>query len=107
MMSPRRPSDAEDLEHLPCISADGAMLAPNWHFRQPDSERMIEVPIMPRLLTQAEAAVEAAIRASATCACAITTLCMSRAARCHPGCRFLDLAAPRLRRSLASINSVN
>ena len=57
--TPRRP---EELSQLPCVSADGYMLAPNWKFRLPDRDGLVEVPIVPRLVTQAEAAVEAAIR---------------------------------------------
>lgn len=56
------PETPKALAQLPCIAADGAMLAPNWQFRFPDAKGMFEVPIIPRLVTHAEAAVDAAVR---------------------------------------------
>jgi DNA-binding transcriptional LysR family regulator len=127
------PQTPEDLERLPCISADGAMLAPNWHFRLPDPERTIEVPIVPRLMTQAEAAVEAAVRglgfvrlryyhafdeiqagqlvvvleAYEPEPTPIHVVHVPRSQMPLKMRRFLDYAAPRLRKSLASINSAD
>ncbi|MEI9988129.1 MAG: LysR family transcriptional regulator [Aliidongia sp.] len=56
------PQTPEDLQRMPCVAADGSTLAPNWRFRHPDTAASFEVPVVPRLITTAEAAVAAAIR---------------------------------------------
>lgn len=125
------PQTPEDLSHLPCVSADGAMLAPNWRFRFPDRDGLVEVAIAPRLVTQAEAAVAAAIRGigfvrlryyhayDALCAGKLvlaleayepepTPIHLVHAPRGQMPLkmrRFLDFAAPRLRKSLVKLGA--
>jgi len=125
------PQTPEDLAQMPCVSADGSMLAPNWRFRFPDQEGLVEVPIVPRLVTQAEAAVEAAIRGigfvrlryyhayDALRAGKLVLVLEEYEPAPSPihlvhvpqgqmplkMRRFLDFAAPRLRKSLAQLGS--
>ena len=126
--TPRRP---EELSQLPCVSADGYMLAPNWKFCLPDRDGLVEVPIVPRLVTQAEAAVEAAIRGIGFVRLRyyhafdaieagklslvleefepppspIHLIHVPRGQMPLKMRRFLDFAAPRLRKSLALMGS--
>lgn len=55
------PPHPEDLASLPCIAPDGPVSSTGWRFRDPD-RGVFEVSITPRLITTAEAALEAAIR---------------------------------------------
>lgn len=56
------PQIPSDLQNMPCVRFDGPMPVPGWHFRDPKSKAVIEVPIKSRLsVTTAEAAVQAAV----------------------------------------------
>lgn len=57
------PKTPHDLARMPCVTFDSPMPSPGWRFRQPGSHASIEVAIQPRLsVTTAEAAAEAAVR---------------------------------------------
>lgn len=55
---PRRPAD---LALLPCIATEGETSPAAWRFREPGSDKVIEVAVRARLTTAAEAAMEAAV----------------------------------------------
>ncbi|MBV8467873.1 MAG: LysR family transcriptional regulator, partial [Burkholderiales bacterium] len=57
---PRRP---EDLQGFPCVAVDTPMPSPSWRFRNPRSTAERDVTVVPRLtVTNPEAAAQAAIR---------------------------------------------
>lgn len=56
------PRVPEDLAHLPCISPDGPISMRGWRFRDPETGAIREVELAPRLVTTAEAAMDAAVR---------------------------------------------
>lgn len=56
---PLRP---EELSNLPCIAPDGPISSAGWRFRDPTTSINFEVPFTPRLITNAEGAMEAAVR---------------------------------------------
>lgn len=56
------PQTPDDLDNFPCISLDGPKTTCSWRFRNPDKGAIFEVPILPRLTTNAETAVQAAVR---------------------------------------------
>jgi DNA-binding transcriptional LysR family regulator len=127
------PQTPEDLQRMPCVAADGSMLAPNWRFRHPDTAASFEVPVVPRLITTAEAAVAAAIRgigfvrlryyhafgairagqlvlvleAYEPAPTPIHLIHVPRAQMPLKMRRFLDFAAPGLRKSLAAMGSAS
>lgn len=56
---PRQP---EDLSHLPCVTVDAALLAPNWRFRGEGGRGAQQVSIQPRLaVSTTDAALAAAL----------------------------------------------
>ncbi len=55
------PTTPASLHELPCISLDGPAASAAWRFRDPDTGRIETMSFAPRLVTTAEAAVEAAI----------------------------------------------
>jgi DNA-binding transcriptional LysR family regulator len=58
--APRSPTD---LVKFPCVTIDAPAPAPAWRFRAPRTGAAIDVPVRPRLVVNApEAAAEAAIR---------------------------------------------
>jgi DNA-binding transcriptional LysR family regulator len=125
------PRVPQDLQRLPCVAADGAMLTPNWHFRFADTAGTVAVPIVPRLLTLPEAALDAAVRGvgfvrlryyqafdaiqAGKLALVLeeyepepTPVHLIHVPRSQMPLkmrRFLDFASPRLRKSLAGIGS--
>jgi DNA-binding transcriptional LysR family regulator len=57
------PQTPEELAGMPCVASIGVQtLAPGWRFRHPKTGADTEVAIFPRLATTAEAAVDAALR---------------------------------------------
>lgn len=56
------PQTPECLGAKACIATDGSMPSTSWRFRDPARSTIYEEPITPRLITSAEAAKEAAIR---------------------------------------------
>ena len=57
------PKTPHDLARMPCVAFDSPMPSPGWRFRQPGSHASVEVAIQPRLsVTTAEAAAAAAVR---------------------------------------------
>jgi DNA-binding transcriptional LysR family regulator len=125
------PRTPQDLMRVPCVSADGPMLAPHWPFRDPDTGALFEVPIVPRLMSQAETATDAAIRGLGFVRLAhyqafdaiqagklvlvleryepearpIHLVHVPRAQMPLKVRRFLDFATPRLRQAMADIGS--
>ncbi|SOD91646.1 transcriptional regulator, LysR family [Caenispirillum bisanense] len=55
------PRTPDDVARFPCIMPDGPPQAACWRFRDPDSAALIEVPVRPRLISTAEASMEAAV----------------------------------------------
>lgn len=127
---PRRP---EDLAQLPCVTLDTPTPTPGWRFEPAGSGSSVEVPIRPRLsVTTAEAAVQAAVDgvgvvrllhyqvADAVTAGTLRIILQAfepqpapinlvHAARGQMPLkmrRFLDFAAPRLRRALDKLGDV-
>jgi DNA-binding transcriptional LysR family regulator len=126
------PRTPEELSRLPCVASIGVQtLASGWRFRLPGTTAEIEVPIFPRLATTAEAAVDAAIRGVGfvclrhyqvvdavkagklrivlkkyeTEPVPIHLIHATRGQMPLKMRRFLDFAAPRLRKALAKIGS--
>ncbi|WP_037071732.1 LysR substrate-binding domain-containing protein [Rhizobium sp. CF142] len=126
------PKEPADLLGLPCISVEILTPAVGWQFQKPGAAKAIEVPISPRLsVTTTEAAAEAAIRgagitrllyyqvAGAVAAGALKLVLEDfepEAAPIHlvhlargqmplKMRHFLDFAAPRLRASVAALQS--
>ncbi|WP_246794078.1 LysR family transcriptional regulator [Burkholderia perseverans] len=123
---PRAP---DELRRMPCISPEGPASTAAWRFRDPLKGSGFEVPIVPRLVTSAEAAIEAAVRGTgltrllhyqAWDALGAGTLEIvlapyelepfpvhlmhaSRGQMPLKLRRFLDFAAPRLREALAPL----
>lgn len=123
------PATPADLARLPCVAAATPQAALLWRFRDPARGGTVEVPVRPRLVTTAEAAADAvvagvgfarllhyqvvrAVRAGGLC------LVLEAYEREAPPVhlvhaaqgqmplkmrRFLDFAAPRLRRVLGEI----
>lgn len=57
------PQTPEQLIRMPCVASIGVQpLGPGWSFRHPRTGAGIEIPVLPRLATNAEASVDAAIR---------------------------------------------
>lgn len=123
------PRTPEDLRGMPCVASDGSIRGSGWRFRLPGSGATVEVPIAPRLVTTAEAAVDAAIRGIGLVRlryyqvfdaikagklalvleayepepAPIHLVHVPRGQMPLKMRRFLDFAAPRLRKSLAGI----
>jgi DNA-binding transcriptional LysR family regulator len=122
---PRTPGD---LLKLPCVMVDSPMPSPGWRFKLPRSGATLEIPIVPRLfVTTTEAAAQAAIRSvgvtrllhyqvvEAVDAGALRIILddfepepapvnlvhASRGQMPLKMRRFLDFAAPRLRKAVA------
>ena len=127
--SPRTP---EELTRMPCVASIGvASLGSGWSFRRPGTGAGVDVPIFPRLATSAEAAVDAAVRGVGfAClrhyqvvdavkakklrivlrtfepeAAPVHLIHATRGQMPLKMRRFLDFAAPRLRKALARIGS--
>lgn len=126
------PKEPADLLGLPCISVEILTPAAGWQFQKPGAAKPIEVPISPRLsVTTTEAAAEAAIRgagitrllyyqvAGAVAAGALNLVLedfepepapihlvhLARGQMPLKMRHFLDFAAPRLRASIAALQS--
>jgi DNA-binding transcriptional LysR family regulator len=57
------PQTPDDLLKLPCVTVDTPMPSPGWRFKAPGSAATLEIPVVPRLsVTTPEAAAQAAIR---------------------------------------------
>ena len=124
------PRTPEQLTRMPCVASVGVQtLASGWRFRLPGTDTDIEVPIVSRLATSAEAAVDAAIRGVGfVCLRRYQVVAAIKARKLrivlekyeHEPVpihlihatrgqlplkmrRFLDFAAPRLRKALARI----
>ena len=126
------PQAPEEVTRMPCVGTIGVQtLASGWRFRHPGTGADIEVPIFPRLATSAEAAVDAALRGVGL-ACLrhyqvvdavkakklrivlekyetepvpVHLVHATRGQMPLKMRRFLDFAAPRLRKALAKISS--
>ncbi|GAB7539834.1 LysR family transcriptional regulator [Burkholderia sp. 3C] len=57
-----RPTQPDQLRQMPCISPEGPAATASWRFRDPEKKTAFEVAVAPRLITSAEAAMEAAMR---------------------------------------------
>jgi len=126
------PRTPEELSRVPCVASIGVQtLASGWRFRLPGTGAEIEVPIFPRLATTAEAAVDAAIQGVGfVCLRHYQVVDAAKAGKLRIVLqkyetepepihlihatrgqmplkmrRFLDIAAPRLRKALARIGS--
>ncbi|KUR78260.1 LysR family transcriptional regulator [Novosphingobium sp. FSW06-99] len=121
------PQHPRDLETLPCIALDGATAASAWRFRDPETGTLMEADLPARLITGAEARVEAAIAGAgfarllhyqawdALCDGRLVTVLdayepdplpvhlihVTRGQMPLKMRRFLDFAAPRLRQVIA------
>ncbi|NPD69902.1 LysR family transcriptional regulator [Lichenicola cladoniae] len=128
------PRIPDDLLKLPCVTVDTPLPSPGWRFKAPGSGAVIEIPVVPRLsVTTAEAAARAAIRsvgatrllhyqvADAVDAGALRIILdefepdpapvnLVHASRNYMPLkmrRFLDFAAPRLRKAVADVGGGN
>src|SRR5579863_1924068 len=126
------PRSPEQLARMPCVASIGVQtLAAGWRFRLPGASADIEVPISPRLATTTEAAVDAAIRGVGfVCLRHYQVVDAAKGGKLRIVLqkyepepvpvhlvhatrgqmplkmrRFLDFAAPRLRKALAAISS--
>jgi DNA-binding transcriptional LysR family regulator len=125
------PQVPDDLRRMACVATDGAPPTSSLRFREPVTGAAIDVPITPRLITTTEAAVAAAIRGIGLVRlrhyqafdpiragrlvlvleayepepAPVHLLHLPRAQMPLKMRRFLDFAAPRLRRSLAVISA--
>jgi DNA-binding transcriptional LysR family regulator len=126
------PQTPEQLTRMPCVASIGVQtLASGWRFRHPGTGADIDVPIFPRLATTAEAAVDAALRGVGfVCLRHYQVVDAVKAKKLRIVLqkyepepvpvhlihatrgqmplkmrRFLDFAAPRLRKALARIGS--
>jgi DNA-binding transcriptional LysR family regulator len=125
------PQTPDDLSQKPCIATDGSTVRSGWQFHLPKGHGTIEVPITPRLVTTTEAALDAAIRSLGFVRlryyqafealqagklvlvleayepepAPIHLVHVSRGQMPLKMRGFLDFAAPRLRKSLAAIDS--
>lgn len=124
------PRIPDDLLKLPCITVDTPLPSPGWRFKEPGSGATLEIPVVPRLsVTTAEAAAQAAIRGvgatrllhyqvlEAVDAGALRIILdefepdpapvnLVHASRGYMPLkmrRFLDFAAPRLRKAVADV----
>ena len=124
------PRTPDDLLKLPCVTVDTPMPSPGWRFKAPGSGATLEITIVPRLsVTTTEAAAQAAIRSvgatrllhyqvvEAVDAGALRIILdefepdpapvnlvhASRGQMPLKMRRFLDFAAPRLRKAVAKI----
>jgi DNA-binding transcriptional LysR family regulator len=122
------PRTPDDLLKLPCVLVDTPMPSPGWRFKEPGSGAMLEIPIVPRLsVTTTEAASQAAIRNVGVArllhyqvvdaveagalriildefepeAAPVNLVHASRGQMPLKMRRFLDFAAPRLRKAVA------
>ena len=127
------PRTPEELSRVPCVASIGVQtLASGWSFRRPGTDTEVEVPIFPRLATTAEAAADAAIRGvGLVCLRHYQVVDAVKAGKLRIVLKkyepepapvhlvhatrgqmplkmrsFLDFAAPRLRKALATIGSV-
>jgi DNA-binding transcriptional LysR family regulator len=126
------PRTPEELAGMPCVVSIGVQtLAPGWRFRHPGTGVDTEVAISPRLATSAEAAVDAALRGvgfvclrhyqvvdAVKCGklrivlekyepepAPVHLIHATRGQMPLKMRRFLDFAAPRLRKALTKISS--
>lgn len=127
-----RPSEPKDLQHMPCVAFEMPSPSPRWRYRSPKSSAEIEVTIQPRLsVTTADAAVEAATASVGVTrllhyqvadavdqglieivldtfelgAAPVHLIHVARGQMPLKMRRFLDFAAPRLRRTLTKFGS--
>lgn len=125
------PQTPDDLKRIPCITADGPTLTSGWRFRHPETGNLFEVPIVPRLVTTAEGAADAAARSIGVsrllyyqvhdgiqdgqlkivlepyelAPLPIHLLHVARSQMPLKMRRFLDFAAPRLREAVSRLDS--
>ncbi len=126
------PHEPDDLQRLPCVAVNTPMPSPSWRFHHPRSGKDMDVPIRPRLvITTPEAAADAACRSVGVAQLlhyqVVEAVRKGRLqiilesyepepvpvhlVHASPGQmplkmrRFLDFAAPRLRKGLMEINS--
>lgn len=121
------PLTVDDLRQLPCLMNENQSISGVWRLRNPATGGLLELPLVPRLATSAEGAADAAVRGigvaclryyqayDAIAAGKLVSIMqphepdpapihLLHAARGQLPLkmrRFLDFAAPRLRRSLA------
>jgi DNA-binding transcriptional LysR family regulator len=122
------PRTPDGLLKLPCVMVDAPMPSPGWRFKEPGSGATLEIPIVPRLsVTTTEAAAQAAIRNVGVTrllhyqvveaveagalriilekfepeAAPVNLVHASRGQMPLKMRRFLDFAAPRLRKAVA------
>jgi len=122
------PQGPEDLTQAPCIATDGPLSGAGWRFRTPGAGAEVDAAVVPRLVAPAEAAVDAAVlgvgfarllhyQAQDAIEAGSLRLVLEpyepepapihlvhvpRAQMPLKMRKFLDFAAPRLRRSLAT-----
>jgi DNA-binding transcriptional LysR family regulator len=125
------PTTPGDLLGLPCVALQSVGTKPLWEFRDPATGAAIEVSVTPRLITAPDAAVDAAIRgvgfvrlrhyqafdplrtgklmlllqAFEPEPAPVHLMHLPRSQMPLKMRRFLDFAAPRLRKSLAAISA--
>ncbi|MBP5855842.1 LysR family transcriptional regulator [Marivibrio halodurans] len=126
------PRGPEDLRHMPCVAFDAPIPLSSWSFHDPATKRRVDIGIRPRLsVSTADAAAQAAINGAGVTrlfhyqvadALAAGTLQLvmedheppptpvhlihaARGAMPLKLRRFLDIAAPRLRRDLEMLPS--
>jgi DNA-binding transcriptional LysR family regulator len=124
------PRTPDDLLNTPCVIVDTPMPSPGWRFKAPGSGATLEIPVVPRLsVTTTEAAAQAAIRSVGVTrllhyqvveaveagalrivlekfepeAAPVNLIHASRGQMPLKMRRFLDFAAPRLRKAVAEI----
>lgn len=125
---PRKP---DELLRFPCVAVDTPQPSPGWRFKRPRADTTLEVPISPRLaVTTTEAAAQAAIRGVGVtrllhyqiadaaeraelqiileeyepAPAPVHLVHASRGQMPLKMRRFLDFAAPRLRKALSRLN---
>jgi DNA-binding transcriptional LysR family regulator len=126
------PQTPEELARMPCVTSIGVQRPTSgWRFRHPGTGTELEVPIFPRLATTSEATVDAALRGvgfvyrlhyqvvdAVKCGklrivlqkyelepAPVHLVHATRGQMPLKMRRFLDFAAPRLRKALAKIDS--
>ena len=124
------PRIPDDLLKLPCITVDTPLPSPGWRFKEPGSGATLGIPVVPRLfVTTAEAAAQAAIRSVGATRllhyqvleavdagvlriildefepdpAPVNLVHASRGYMPLKMRRFLDFAAPRLRKAVADV----
>jgi len=125
------PRIPDDLLKLPCVTVDTPLPSPGWRFKAPGSGATLDIPIVPRLsVTTTEAAAQAAIRSVGVTRlllyqvvdtvgagalriildefepdpAPVNLVHASRGYMPLKMRRFLDFAAPRLRKAVANVD---